>query len=223
MQRVAARCGRSCAGSRRQPQPVVLWLSAPAVAAPPPYAPAVAVELLRKMWRHTPFARPATVRGRVSGRIGPLGTWIAAVRAGGRIRVWAVRTGRARNPRAPGQSNRTRAALQTAQQLCRSTFCHTLSAPRWSGASSQVVDGSHDRPSQPGATITMSSRAAAPPGSSAGTARSRRHDHYDNPRERPQAVFRATSTAASTARRLHAQVGRGCKAERRLQPRAGAA
>eukprot|EP00964_Phaeocystis_antarctica_P033010 scaffold18705_cov35-Phaeocystis_antarctica.AAC.2 len=31
------------------------------------------VELLRKARRHTPFARPATVRGRVSGRIGPLG------------------------------------------------------------------------------------------------------------------------------------------------------
>eukprot|EP00964_Phaeocystis_antarctica_P065344 scaffold39412_cov42-Phaeocystis_antarctica.AAC.2 len=60
--------------------------------------PAVAVELLRKARRHTPFARPATVRGRVSGRIGPLGTWIAAVRAGGIIRVWAVRTGRAQSP-----------------------------------------------------------------------------------------------------------------------------
>ena len=46
--------------------------SAPAAAAPPPCAPAVAVERLRKARRHTPFARPATVRGRVCGRIGPL-------------------------------------------------------------------------------------------------------------------------------------------------------
>ena len=50
-----------------------------------------------------------------------IGSWIAAVRAGGRIRLWAVRTWRARNPRAPCQSTRTQAALQTAQQPCRST------------------------------------------------------------------------------------------------------
>ena len=100
----------------------VISIAAPAVAAPHPCAPAVAVELLRKARLHAPFARPATVRGRVSGRIGPLGTWIAAVRAGGRIRVWAVRTGRARNPRAPGRSTRTRATLQTAQQRHRATF-----------------------------------------------------------------------------------------------------
>ena len=35
--------------------------------------------------RRAPFARPATVRARVSGRIGPIGPRIAAVRAGGRI------------------------------------------------------------------------------------------------------------------------------------------
>ena len=46
--------------------------SAPAAAAPPPCAPAVAVERLEKARRHAPFARPATVRGRVCGRIGPL-------------------------------------------------------------------------------------------------------------------------------------------------------
>ena len=51
-----------------------------------------------------------------------IGTRVAAVRAGGRIRVWAVRTGRARNPRAPGRSTRTRATLQTAQQRHRATF-----------------------------------------------------------------------------------------------------
>ena len=37
-----------------------------------PCAPAVAVERLEKARRHAPFARPATVRGRVCGRIGPL-------------------------------------------------------------------------------------------------------------------------------------------------------
>ena len=37
-----------------------------------PCAPAVAVEWLEKARRHAPFARPATVRGRVCGRIGPL-------------------------------------------------------------------------------------------------------------------------------------------------------
>ena len=40
---------------------------------------------LGKATRRAPFARPATVRARVSGRIGPIGPRIAAVRAGGRI------------------------------------------------------------------------------------------------------------------------------------------
>ena len=57
-----------------QPQPVALWAacSAPPAAAPPHRAPAVAVERLGKAQRHAPFARPATVRARVGGRIGPL-------------------------------------------------------------------------------------------------------------------------------------------------------
>ena len=40
---------------------------------------------LGKATRRAPFARPATVRARVSGRIGPIGPRLAAVRAGGRI------------------------------------------------------------------------------------------------------------------------------------------
>jgi len=89
---------RCCAGPRRPPQPVALFLSAPAVAAPHPCAPAVAVELLRKARLHAPFARPATVRGRVSGRIGPLGTWIAA--SGGASRWQNTSLGRSHWARA---------------------------------------------------------------------------------------------------------------------------
>ena len=51
-----------------------------------------------------------------------IGTWSAAARAGGRTRVWAVRSGRAREPRAPGRSTHTQAPLQTAQQPHRATF-----------------------------------------------------------------------------------------------------
>lgn len=53
---------------------VALWAacSAPTAAAPPRRAPAAAVERLGKARRHAPFARPATVRARVGGRIGPL-------------------------------------------------------------------------------------------------------------------------------------------------------
>ena len=124
---------------------------------------------LGKARRRAPIARPATVRGRVSGRIWSIGTWIAAVRAGGRARAWAVRTGRAREPRAPGRSPHTRAPLQTAQPPHRATFL----TRRACGAGralrrKEVADSSHDRPSQRGATVTWSSGPAAPPGSSAG-------------------------------------------------------
>ena len=54
---------------------VALWAacSAPPTAAAPPHrAPAVAVERLGNARRHASFARPATVRARVGGRIGPL-------------------------------------------------------------------------------------------------------------------------------------------------------
>ena len=124
---------------------------------------------LGKARRRAPIARPATVRGRVSGRIWSIGTWIAAVRAGGRARAWAVRTGRAREPRAPGRSPHTRAPLQTAQPPHRATFL----TRRACGAGralrrKEVADSSHDRPSQRGATVTWSSGSAAPPGSGAG-------------------------------------------------------
>jgi hypothetical protein len=66
------------AGPRRtrrshQPVGVALWAAcfAPTAAAPPHRAPAVAVERLVKAQRYAPFARPATVRARVGGRIGP--------------------------------------------------------------------------------------------------------------------------------------------------------
>ena len=108
-----------------------------------------------------------------------IGTWSAAARASGRTRVWAVRSGRAREPRAPGRSTHTQAPFQTAQPPHRAAFV----TRRACGAGpalrrNEVVDGSHDRPSQRGATITWPSGAATPPGSGAGTALSRRHDLY---------------------------------------------
>ena len=118
-----------------------------------------------------------------------IGTWSAAARASGSTRVWAVRSGRARAPRAPGRSPYNQARPQTAQQPHRATFvtrCACGAGPAL--RRKEVVDGSHDRPSQRGATITWPSGAAAPPGSSAGTALSRCHDLYDNPRGRPQAA-----------------------------------
>ena len=67
----------SCSGPRRTRQrapQLCLWAacSAPTAAALPHHAPAVAVERLGNARRHAPFARPATVRARVGGRIGPL-------------------------------------------------------------------------------------------------------------------------------------------------------
>ena len=55
-------------------------VSAPAAAAPPHHARAAAVERLGKARRRAPFVRPATVRGRVGGRIGPLVLGVAVVR-----------------------------------------------------------------------------------------------------------------------------------------------
>ena len=83
-----------------------------------------------------------------------IGPWIAAVRAGGRARAWAVITGRVREPRAPGRFPHTRAPVQTAQQPHGATFvtrhaCGAGPALR----RKEVVDRSHDRPSQPHASI----------------------------------------------------------------------
>ena len=68
--------GRPRAGPRRSPPAsarcAVGRPSAPAAAAPPHHAPAAAVERLGKARRRAPFVYPATVQGRVSGRIGPL-------------------------------------------------------------------------------------------------------------------------------------------------------
>ena len=82
-----------------------------------------------------------------------IGTWSAAARAGGRTRVWAVRSGRAREPRAPGRSTHTQAPLQTAQPPHRAAFV----TRRACGAGpalrrNEVVDRSHGRPSQPHAS-----------------------------------------------------------------------
>lgn len=54
--------------------------SAPAAAAPPHHAPAAAVERLGKARCRAPFVYPATVRGWVSRRIGPLVLGAAVVR-----------------------------------------------------------------------------------------------------------------------------------------------
>ena len=139
-----------------------------------------------------------------------IGTWSAAARASGRTRVWAVRSGRAREPRAPGRSTHTQAPFQTAQPPHRAAFV----TRRACGAGpalrrNEVVDGSHDRPSQRGATITWPSGAATPPGSGAGTALSRRHDLYDNPRGRPQAVNQAISRNNLAGRELRKNPRKG--------------
>ena len=83
-----------------------------------------------------------------------IGPWIAAVRAGGRARAWAVITGRVREPRAPGRFPHTQSPVQTAQQPHGATFvtrhaCGAGPALR----RKEVVDRSHDWPSQPHASI----------------------------------------------------------------------
>ena len=81
--------------------------------------------------------------------IGPLVR--AAVRAGGRIRGWAVSAGRARDSRGTGRSTRARAALQAAQPPHRATFVTRQAC----GAGivlrrTAVADRSHDAPGPTG-------------------------------------------------------------------------
>jgi len=100
----------------------------------------VAVERLGKALHRAPFAHPATVRGRVCGRIGPLVHWyscVVAVRAGGRARTWPVRSGRARESRGPVRFTRARGASPDSAAAAQGHFCHTLSVRRWPGASPQ--------------------------------------------------------------------------------------
>ena len=150
--------GRPRAGPRRSPPAsarcAVGRPSAPAAAAPPHHAPAAAVERLGKARRRAAiclFCHGARAGEWAHWSIGP---WIAAVRAGGRARAWAVITGRVREPRAPGRFPHTQSPVQTAQQPHGATFvtrhaCGAGPALR----RKEVVDRSHDRPSQPHASI----------------------------------------------------------------------
>ena len=81
--------------------------------------------------------------------IGPLAR--AAVRAGGRIRGWAVSTGRARDSRGTGRSIRARAALHAAQPPHRATFvtCQACGAGIVLRRTA-VADRSHDAPGPTG-------------------------------------------------------------------------
>ena len=154
-----------------------LWAacSALTVAALPHHAPAMAVERLGNGRRHAPFARPATGGARVGGRDGPLAHGDMDMECGGAGKWQNTSLGRSHWARTRAPSSRSfhphsgdpldRAAA------AQDRFCHTPSVRRWPGASPQRgVDWSHDRPSQRGATVTWPSGAAAPPGSSAGTA-----------------------------------------------------
>ena len=97
-------------------------------------------ERLGRALHRAPFAHPATVRGRVCGRIGPLVHWylcVVAVRACGRARTWPVRSGRARESRGPVRFTRARGASPDSAAAAQGHFCHTLSVRRWPGASPQ--------------------------------------------------------------------------------------
>ena len=89
---------------------------------------------LGKATRRAPFARPATVRARVSGRIGPIGPRIAAVRAGGRsTRLGGEHWARARSPsRRPFQPSSFAPPGRAA--AAQGHFCRTSTARCWSGA-----------------------------------------------------------------------------------------
>ena len=91
----------------------------------------MAVERLGKALHRAPFAHPATVRGRVCGRIGPLVHWYLCVVA---LVHWYLceqvaehepgpfaLSARA-NPEAQSDSPELGAPLQTAQQPHRATF-----------------------------------------------------------------------------------------------------
>ena len=131
-------------------------------------------ERLGRALHRAPFAHPATVRGRVCGRIGPLVHWylcVVAVRAGGRARTWPVRSGRARESRGPVRFTRARGASPDSAAAAQGHFCHTLSVRRWPGASPQRGDRLVVRPAAPASRKhPVVIGAGCAPGSAAGRA-----------------------------------------------------
>ena len=131
----------------------------------------LAVERLGKALHRAPFAHPATVRGRVCGRIGPL---VLVSRLceqvaehepdpfalGARVTSEPQAVPPELGPRFRQRSSRTRPLLSHAK---RAALVWRFAAKRWS-------IWSHDRPFQRHASTKQSSGAAAPPRSSAGTA-----------------------------------------------------
>ena len=136
--------------------------SAPAAAAPPHHAPAAAVERLGKARRRAPFVRPATVRGRVGGRIGPLVHGVAVVREQKSKSLCRDHWARARAP-SPRPFSPHSVTPPDRAAAARGHFCHTPSVQRWSGASAQrggSIGRTAGRPSlthaQPHASIPAS-------------------------------------------------------------------
>ena len=139
----------------------------------------LAVERLGKALHRAPFAHPATVRGRVCGRIGPL---VLVSRLceqvaehepdpfalGARVTSEPQAVPPELGPRFRQRSSRTRPLLSHAK---RAALVWRFAAKRWS-------IWSHDRPFQRHASTKQSSGAAAPPRSSAGTAPGPISAHY---------------------------------------------
>ena len=107
-------------------------VSAPAAAAPPHHAPAAAVERLGKARRRAPFVRPATVRGWVSQRIGPLVLGVAVVREQKSKSLCRDHWARAQAP-SPRPSPPHSGTPPDRAAAARGHFCHTPSVRRLAG------------------------------------------------------------------------------------------
>ena len=107
-------------------------VSAPAAAAPPHHAPAAAVERPGKARRRAPFVRPATVRGWVSRRIGPLVLGVAVVREQKSKSLCRDHWARARAP-SPRPFPPHSGTPPDRAAAARGHFCHTPSVRRLAG------------------------------------------------------------------------------------------